>query len=158
MPWNFLGWNLEKIRSKGVAKHQQSSASCITFNLGSLYCTWVQHNNCAIENFNVVSHYFLCMFRVSMFAAMQLLQEEPPCDVNVIATKELASLAPNGITTNWSYFVPIINVVEEVANFGEFDSVNEEKKSILKLETHTMPPLGVINKGHLVHELLPIHA
>jgi hypothetical protein len=48
--------------------------------------------------------------------------------------------------------------VEEVANFGEFDSVNEEKKSILKLKTHTMPPLGVINKGHLVHELLPIHA
>jgi hypothetical protein len=48
--------------------------------------------------------------------------------------------------------------VEEVANFGEFNSANEDKESILKLETHTMPPLGVINKSHLVHELLPIHA
>ncbi len=54
-----------------------------------------------------------------MFAAMQSLQEEPPCDVNVIPTKELASLAPSD---------------------------------------NTMPPPRVINKGHLVQELLPIHA
>jgi hypothetical protein len=47
--------------------------------------------------------------------------------------------------------------VEEVDNFGEFNNVNEDKKYILELETHTMPPIGVINKGHLVQELLPIH-
>jgi len=93
-----------------------------------------------------------------MFAAMQSLQEEPPCDVNVIPTKELASLAPSDITTNRSCLVPIINVVEEVDNFGESNNVEEDKENILKLETHTMPPPRVINKGYLVQELLPIHA
>jgi hypothetical protein len=35
-----------------------------------------------------------------MFATIELLQEEPPCDVNVILTEELASLAFNSITTD----------------------------------------------------------
>jgi hypothetical protein len=87
---------------------------------------------------------------------MELLQEEPPCDVNVIPIEELASLTPSGITTDRSCLVPIINVMEKVANFGESHSAKVDKESILELETHTMPPLGVINKGHLVQELLPI--
>jgi hypothetical protein len=39
------------------------------------------------------------MFRDSVFAIIELLQEELPCDVNVILIKELASLTPSGITT-----------------------------------------------------------
>jgi hypothetical protein len=48
--------------------------------------------------------------------------------------------------------------VEEVNNSRKSDSVEEDEGSISKLETHTMPPLGVSNKGHLVQELLPIRA
>jgi hypothetical protein len=48
--------------------------------------------------------------------------------------------------------------VEEVDNSREYDSVEEDEGSMSKPETHTMPPPRVINKGHLVQELLPIHA
>jgi hypothetical protein len=54
--------------------------------------------------------------------------------------------------------LPLSMFVEEVDNFREYDSVEEDEGSISKPETHTMPPQGVINKGHLVQELLPIHA
>jgi hypothetical protein len=91
------------------------------------------------------------MFRVSMFATMELLQEEPPCDVNVILTKELTTLALSSITTDRSCFAPIINIVEEVDKSRESNSVEEDEGiSIPKPETHAMPPLGVIYKGHLV--------
>ncbi len=93
-----------------------------------------------------------------MFATMELLQEEPPCDVNLIVLEEFASLAFNSITTDRSCFAPIINVVEKVDNYRESNSVEEDEGSISKLETHSMPPPGVINKGHLVQESLPIHA
>ncbi len=93
-----------------------------------------------------------------MFATMELLQEELPCDVNVIPIKELASLTLSGITTDRSCLVPIINVMEEVNNFGDSNSAEVDKESILELETHTMPNPRVINKDHLVQELLPIHA
>ncbi len=85
-----------------------------------------------------------------MFATMELLQEEPPCDVNVILTKEFTSLAFNNITIDRSCFPPIINIVEEVNKSRESDSVEEDEGSISKLETHAMPPLGVIYEGHLV--------
>ncbi len=110
----------------------------------------MQHNNYAIDNFNVVLHYFFGMFWVSMFATMELLQEECTCDVNVILTEEFTSLALSSITTDRSYFVPIINVVEEVDKSRESDSVEEDEGNISKPETHAMPPLGVIYKGHLV--------
>jgi hypothetical protein len=60
----------------------------------------VQHNNYAIDNFNVVLHYFPGTFRVLVFATMELLQEKPSCDVNVILIEELPSLALNNITTD----------------------------------------------------------
>jgi len=101
--------------------------------------------------------YFLNTFRVSVFAAMESLQEEPPCDVSVISTEELASLAPSGVTTNRSCLPPIINIVKEVDNFREFDNVEDDEGSISKPKTHMMPSARVINKGHLVQELLPIH-
>jgi hypothetical protein len=99
--------------------------------------------------------YFLNTFRVSVFAAMESLQEEPPCDVSVMS---LASLAPSGVTTNRSCLPPIINIVKEVNNSREFDNVEEDEGSISKPKTHTMPSARIINKGHLVQELLPIHA
>ncbi|CAK9858872.1 unnamed protein product [Sphagnum jensenii] len=89
---------------------------------------------------------------------MESLQEEPPCDVSVISTEELASLAPSGVTTNRSCLPPIINIVKEVDNSKKFDNVEEDKGSMSKPKTHTMPSARVINKGHLVQELLPIHA
>ncbi len=93
-----------------------------------------------------------------MFATMELLQEEPPCDVNVILTEELTSFALSSITTDRSCFAPIINIVEEVDKSRKSNSVEEDEGSISKPETHAMPPLGVIYKGHLVQDLVPIHA
>jgi hypothetical protein len=40
--------------------------------------------------------------------------------------------------------------MEEVNNFGKLESVEKDERSILEPETHTMPPVGVINRGHLV--------
>jgi len=48
--------------------------------------------------------------------------------------------------------------MEDVDNSGNFDSVKEEQGNISKLETHTMPLTVVTNRGHLVQEVLPIHA
>jgi hypothetical protein len=90
----------------------------------------MQHSNCVIDNFIVVLHYFLGMFKVSVFATMESLQEKPPCDVNAILTKELTSLAPSGVTTNQSCLPPIINTLEEVDNSREFDNVEDDEKNI----------------------------
>jgi hypothetical protein len=87
------------------------------------------------------------MFRVLVFATMELLQEDPPCDVNVILTKELTPLALSSITIDQSYLVPIINVLEEVDNSRESHSVEEDEGSISKLETHMMLPPRVITKA-----------
>ncbi len=46
---------------------------------------------------------------------------------------------------------------EEVDNSEKPESVEEDERSISKPETHTMPSIGVINKGHLVQKFLPIH-
>ncbi len=75
---------------------------------------------------------------------MKSLQEEPPCDVNVILTKELSSLPPSGITTDQSCFAPIINAMEEVDNFGKSNNIDEDKGSISepKLNTHDANPKG----------------
>jgi len=48
--------------------------------------------------------------------------------------------------------------MEEVDNSGKPKSVEKDERSILKPKTHVMPPVGVIDKGHLVQKLLPIHA
>ncbi len=93
-----------------------------------------------------------------MFATMELLQEEPPCDVNLILTEEPTSLALNNITIDRSCFTPIINIVKEINKSRESDSVEEDEGSISKPETHAMPPLGFSYKGHLVQDLVPIHA
>jgi hypothetical protein len=47
---------------------------------------------------------------------------------------------------------------EEVDNSEKPDSVEKDERSISKPETHAMPSIGVINKGHLVQKFLPIHA
>jgi hypothetical protein len=47
--------------------------------------------------------------------------------------------------------------VEEVDNVGESDSVEEDKRSIDRHETHEMPPTGIINRSQLLQEVLPIH-
>jgi hypothetical protein len=47
--------------------------------------------------------------------------------------------------------------MEEVDNFGKPESVEKDEKGISEFETHVMPSIGVINKGHLVQKLLPIH-
>ncbi len=67
----------------------------------------MQHNNCVISNFDVVLHYFLGTVKFLVFAIMKSLQEEPPCDLKVILTKELSSLPPSGITTNRSVLSPL---------------------------------------------------
>jgi hypothetical protein len=48
--------------------------------------------------------------------------------------------------------------MEEVDNSRKNLNVEKDEKSISKSETHTMPPVRVINIGHLVQKLLPIHA
>jgi hypothetical protein len=48
--------------------------------------------------------------------------------------------------------------MEEVDNSAKSKSVEKDERSISKPKTHTMPPVRVINKGHLVQKLLPIHA
>jgi hypothetical protein len=47
--------------------------------------------------------------------------------------------------------------MEDVNNFGKFDSVEEDEGNISELETHMMPLAGVINRSHSVQEVLPIH-
>jgi hypothetical protein len=47
--------------------------------------------------------------------------------------------------------------MEDVKNFGKFDSVEEDERNLSKLETHMMPLARVINISHLVQEVLPIH-
>ncbi len=118
----------------------------------------MQHNTCAIDNFNVVLHYFLGKFRVSVLVTMESLQEEPPCDVNVISTKELSSLAPSSVTTDRSCLAPIINTMEEVDNFRESENVEKDEGNISEPKSQMIPPPRVINKGQLIPELLPIHA
>jgi hypothetical protein len=81
---------------------------------------------------------------------MESVQGEPPCDVNVISTKKLTSLAPSSITTNQSCLTPTINIVEDVDNSQEFDNIEEDEGSISKPKTHAMPLTRVINRGHLV--------
>jgi hypothetical protein len=46
--------------------------------------------------------------------------------------------------------------MEEVDNFGKPESVQKDEKGISEFETHVMPSIGVINKGHLVQKLLLI--
>jgi hypothetical protein len=48
--------------------------------------------------------------------------------------------------------------MEEVDNFGKPENVEKDEKGMSEFETHTMPSIRVINKGHLVQKLLPIHA
>jgi hypothetical protein len=40
--------------------------------------------------------------------------------------------------------------MKDVDNSGKFDSVKEDQGNISRLETHTMQPTGVTNRGHLV--------
>jgi hypothetical protein len=63
--------------------------------------------------------------------------EGASCDVNVILIEEFTSFALSSITTDRSCLVPIINVVKEVDNSRESDSVEEDEGSISKPETHT---------------------
>jgi hypothetical protein len=76
--------------------------------------------------------------------------------VKSMPIEELTSLAPSNVITYLSCLAPI-NTMEEVDNSRKFESVEKDEGSILEPETHAMPPVGVINKGHLVQELLPIH-
>jgi hypothetical protein len=48
--------------------------------------------------------------------------------------------------------------MEEVDNFGKPENVEKDEKGMSKFETGAMPSIRVINKGHLVQKLLPIHA
>jgi hypothetical protein len=48
-----------------------------------------------------------------------------------------------------------MNVVEEVDNSKEYDSVEEDEGNISKPKTHMVPPPRVINKGHLVKNCCP---
>ncbi len=47
--------------------------------------------------------------------------------------------------------------MEDVDIPQEFDNIKEDEGSILEPKTHVMPPTRVINRGHLVPELLHIH-
>jgi hypothetical protein len=48
--------------------------------------------------------------------------------------------------------------MEDVDNSEKSENEEENERNISKSETHTMPPAGVINKGHLVQQgVLPIH-
>jgi len=77
--------------------------------------------------------------------------------VKSMPTEELASLAPSNVTTYQSCLAPI-NTMEEVNNSRKSKSVEKDEKNILKPKTHAMPSVRVINRGHLVQKLLPIHA
>jgi hypothetical protein len=88
---------------------------------------------------------------------MESLQGESPCELNANPTKRLSFLVSSGITIDWSCLAPTTNIVEEVDNVGESDSVEEVKRSIDHHETHEMPPAGIINRSQLLQEVLPIH-
>jgi hypothetical protein len=64
-------------------------------------------------------------------------------------TEELASLAPSNVITYQSCLAPI-NTMEEVDNSEKIENVERDEGIISKPKTHSMPPVGVINKGHFV--------
>lgn len=47
--------------------------------------------------------------------------------------------------------------MEDFDNFQEFDNIKEDEGSISEPKTHVMPLTRVINRCHLVQELLTIH-
>ncbi len=94
---------------------------------------------------------FYIIFLVCL--GFECLQQWSCCKENLhvksMSIEELASLAPTSVTNYWTCFAPI-NTMEEVNNFGKLESVEKDERSILEPKTHTMPLVGVINRGHLV--------
>jgi hypothetical protein len=60
---------------------------------------------------------------------MELLQGEPPCELNVSLIMKLSSLPPSNITIDRNCLVPITNIVENVENSKKFDNIKEDKES-----------------------------
>jgi hypothetical protein len=69
--------------------------------------------------------------------------------VKSMPIEELTSLTPSNVITYRSCLAPI-DTTNKVDNSRKFESVEKDEGSISKPETHAMPPVRVINKGHLV--------
>jgi hypothetical protein len=48
--------------------------------------------------------------------------------------------------------------MEDIDNAGKFDNVKEDEGNINDHKTHKMPTGNIINQGHLLQEVLLIHA
>ncbi len=61
---------------------------------------------------------------------------------------------------NQSCFAPMVvtNTMEDVDNVRKSNNIEEDEGSRDKHEIHGMPLALVINQGHLLEEVLPIHA
>lgn len=78
----------------------------------------------------------------------------------LIQLKSFFTLAPSSVTINQSHLAIVgisNNIEEDIDNEGEFDSIEENEGIIDEHETYTMPSTRVINRGHLLQNMLPIH-